>query len=582
MASDNNNIKSLAADAPESDTSELEVLSVDLIPTDEELEMDADTFSLDERAVPVGSVESLRSDLRSRDERISSLQFDIEQLHARWTGLEKEIEAREELTSMLQADLKAAHKSLRGKEREINQLNRRIDSLTDDLDSATQPDEELPALEREIETLREARREDATRIEALETELDAVKAEASSSTHPTSEADDPDAAEQVLQQRRRIEELESAERSLEANIGRLDAMLKVARSENSDLKARLSEAKNRIRDFTHGEARELNSLVETQHGELIGQRDRVQVLETELSRVEAYADGLRRKLDDASEQRAAAETTLVDTCSERDAARIRVDELEAQLETAEQAAADLQRTLKDREADFKQEISVLRFELGEAQETITSQESLNEELAGNLLEQETTQRSLSSKLAEVESDRGAEIDLLSSQLDELRVALDEAEDKIANKDNAISALLNELATKSRSIESIGEIESVIHDIDGRMSERIDDDTGERERPTRLLVGTVEGQELRFPLFKDRLTIGRTSQNDIQLRAQYISRRHAVLIVEDDITRIVDWGSKNGVYVNSARVAEEVLSNGDKISIGAAEFVFEERARRDGA
>ncbi len=581
MASDNNNIKSLAADAPESDTSELEVLSVDLIPTDEELEMDADTFSLDERPVPVGSVESLRSDLRSRDERISSLQFDIEQLHARWTGLEKEIEAREELTSMLQADLKAAHKSLRSKEREIGQLNRRIDSLTNDLDTATRPDEERATLEHEIDALREDRRDDAAKIEALETELEAIRAEAQHSARRESD-DAVSTGEGALRQQRRIDELEAGERTLEANLGRLDAMLKVARSENADLKTRLSKAKERIRDYTHGEARELTALVQTQHGEIVGQRDRVQILETELTRTEAYADGLRRKLDDASEQRASAESTLVGTRDERDAARYRVDELETQLEAAERTAADLQARLEERETSFKQEISVLRYELGEAQETITSQESLNEQLAGNLLDHENTQRSLSSKLAEVESNRGAEIDQLSKQVDDLRVALDDADDKIANKDNAISALLNELANKSRSIESIGEIESVIHDIDGRMSERIDDDSGERERPTRLLVGTVEGQELRFPLFKDRLTIGRTSQNDIQLRAQYISRRHAVLIVEDDITRIVDWGSKNGVYVNSARVAEEVLSNGDKISIGAAEFVFEERARRDGS
>ena len=67
---------------------------------------------------------------------------------------------------------------------------------------------------------------------------------------------------------------------------------------------------------------------------------------------------------------------------------------------------------------------------------------------------------------------------------------------------------------------------------------------ERDRVTRVLTGTVGGQKLRFPLFKDRLTIGRTAQNDIQLKAQHVSRRHAVVVIEGAVTRVIDWGSKN--------------------------------------
>ena len=114
-----------------------------------------------------------------------------------------------------------------------------------------------------------------------------------------------------------------------------------------------------------------------------------------------------------------------------------------------------------------------------------------------------------------------------------------------------------------------------------MSERIDDrSTRSGERLTRVLIGTLEGQELRFPLFKDRLTIGRTEQNDIQLKASYVSRRHAVVVTERDSARIIDWGSKNGVFVNSKRVTEHFLKNGDIVTIGTADFRFEERAKRE--
>jgi pSer/pThr/pTyr-binding forkhead associated (FHA) protein len=98
--------------------------------------------------------------------------------------------------------------------------------------------------------------------------------------------------------------------------------------------------------------------------------------------------------------------------------------------------------------------------------------------------------------------------------------------------------------------------------------------------TRMLVGTVDNQEVRFPLFKNRLTIGRTNNNDIQLRADWVSRRHAVVITEQDTTRVIDWGSKNGVYVNSRRIKEHFLSHGDVVTIGNARFRYEERVKKD--
>ena len=122
--------------------------------------------------------------------------------------------------------------------------------------------------------------------------------------------------------------------------------------------------------------------------------------------------------------------------------------------------------------------------------------------------------------------------------------------------------------------------NVIHEIDGRMSERIDDRSGvEKDRMARLLIGNVDGQELQFPLFKHRLTIGRTTHNDIQLKAHFISRRHALIVTENEQTRIVDWGSKNGVYVNDSRIAEQILKHGDIVAIGTAEFRYEERPKR---
>jgi len=140
--------------------------------------------------------------------------------------------------------------------------------------------------------------------------------------------------------------------------------------------------------------------------------------------------------------------------------------------------------------------------------------------------------------------------------------------------------MSELASRSESLESIGKIENVIQEIDERMSERLDkQDKGDRESVTRLLVGESDGQEVRFPLFKNRLTIGRTATNDIQLNTQCISRRHAVIVTENGSTKIVDSGSKNGVYINEKRVIEQMLKNDDIVMIGTTEFRYEERPKR---
>ena len=87
--------------------------------------------------------------------------------------------------------------------------------------------------------------------------------------------------------------------------------------------------------------------------------------------------------------------------------------------------------------------------------------------------------------------------------------------------------MNELANRSAKIEAIEEIEQVIQEIDERKGAAPGGEAPiDRERVTRLLIGKMDGQELRFPLFKNRLTIGRTAHNDIQLNAQFVSRRHA--------------------------------------------------------
>ncbi len=60
----------------------------------------------------------------------------------------------------------------------------------------------------------------------------------------------------------------------------------------------------------------------------------------------------------------------------------------------------------------------------------------------------------------------------------------------------------------------------------------------------------------------------------------MSRRHAVLVTDQDKARVVDWGSRNGVYVNADRISEHFLDHNDVITIGVVNFRYEERPKRE--
>ena len=170
---------------------------------------------------------------------------------------------------------------------------------------------------------------------------------------------------------------------------------------------------------------------------------------------------------------------------------------------------------------------------------------------------------------------------LEATIETLRKDNAEFKRVLSARNAAIAELPGQISGNSRQDESARELAAAIEELDVCMSEHLVPKAGrDRHRMSRVLIGSFDNQELRFPLFKKRLTIGRTEQNDIQLQAPHISRRHAVVMTEGDVTRVIDWGSKNGVYVNSNRVTEHFLASGDVVTIGDARFRYEERPKRD--
>src|SRR6266498_4041738 len=79
-------------------------------------------------------------------------------------------------------------------------------------------------------------------------------------------------------------------------------------------------------------------------------------------------------------------------------------------------------------------------------------------------------------------------------------------------------------------------------------------------------GPLQGRS--FPITEKGLAIGREPSNDISLAADVsVSRQHCRNDKEGQEHRIIDLESRNGTFVNGARVKERLLHNGDQIKIG---------------
>lgn len=70
------------------------------------------------------------------------------------------------------------------------------------------------------------------------------------------------------------------------------------------------------------------------------------------------------------------------------------------------------------------------------------------------------------------------------------------------------------------------------------------------------------------------TIGRSSNNDIQIAEQHVSRQHAVITYRDGIFLVTDLASSNGTFVNDEPVGSAFpLFAGDRLRLYVPELEF---------
>ena len=85
---------------------------------------------------------------------------------------------------------------------------------------------------------------------------------------------------------------------------------------------------------------------------------------------------------------------------------------------------------------------------------------------------------------------------------------------------------------------------------------------------RFISGKYKGGEYLLKEGKE-VVVGRSSELDIVLMEDMVSRRHAVLVQRGDKIHVEDRGSTNGTFVNGEKIATAVVGKGDRVLIGTS-------------
>src|SRR5271170_2438826 len=85
---------------------------------------------------------------------------------------------------------------------------------------------------------------------------------------------------------------------------------------------------------------------------------------------------------------------------------------------------------------------------------------------------------------------------------------------------------------------------------------------------RFISGKYQGGE--FPIAPDKqIIVGRSSDLDMVLVEDMVSRKHARIAMQGDQIWIEDFGSTNGTFVNGEKIKRARLKEGDRVLIGTS-------------
>jgi chromosome segregation ATPase len=529
---------------------------------------------------------------------VSSMEGEIQWLQERWQTLDRELRRSEERARKLAAESEEKDRTIADLESEINRQVRSIEELNarrlerESVVAALEKDR-AGREERLAEKVAELTR---TRGEAavLEDRLQAVLRERDELGRALTEE-----KTRLIEQGARKDAIEATNQRLATKVQDLEIYIEGRRDKWSSLNHALESGRARIAELEAAVARGAERLDERE-AEIESLEQRIVEIERARSEAEgrhqerevSYREMQTRLTDQAAEiggLRAAANDRnsgfrLADEAAEQH--RQELEALEESLAGREQVIRSLETELASTKAlneHMETRGAAERDRLGELQRELAGlgvdRDRLAEQLAGARDEIEALGR----KLADAE----ASVEVLSDESAGQQTRIAELEADLARRSEVIRAFdrhAKRLSALKQNLHSIPEDQDEAELADEHVAESAPSapqiGIGETEAgsrtidplpPLRRMIVPLDADPSDHPeysLSKPIVTIGRAKTSDIRIIDAVVSRMHARLTTDNDMTIIEDLGSKNGVLVNSRPVDRAVLHHGDVISLGA--------------
>lgn len=102
-------------------------------------------------------------------------------------------------------------------------------------------------------------------------------------------------------------------------------------------------------------------------------------------------------------------------------------------------------------------------------------------------------------------------------------------------------------------------------------------SAQQTAPRELVIRDLDGQTSTIALDRDRITLGRSSANELSYPDDIgLSRQHLALVGRDGQWTVEDLGSKNGTLLNGVRIEKPMpFVPGDRVSAGHLTIEFSE-------
>lgn len=105
------------------------------------------------------------------------------------------------------------------------------------------------------------------------------------------------------------------------------------------------------------------------------------------------------------------------------------------------------------------------------------------------------------------------------------------------------------------------------------SERHPNFTESDTPPARFDVLFKDQHITEFDLPLGRSVVGRTGDNDLQIRSRFISRHHIQINTDSQRSTVEDLNSTNGMFIGTKKAQHHVLADGDVIQLGEHKLIY---------